>query len=1049
MTRRNLFIGTLILLILGLMGATGYVLYTLNQPADITPPDFSVTVIEEGQPCNPITDTCEPGTICSPDSPYSDANYFCFGNPDASCPASECDRVIAYECTYLNGNGECLPGFDGYVGSQEWGSDFSGAVNSISCGQVDTVCRNIEKTCGNFIVIRNTCGNSDDDPPITTPKPEPSLAIDKYLMTLDSEGVYSLATNNSYRVGEDIYFRIRITNDGNTNFDSVRFRDIYDIDALEFQSGEIKYTRIDQTTGDRVQVPKVNFSDEYYSTTNELRINIPDLPSIFGYNKFRVGESYRITLHFKAKSKLGVTTNLARADDKGAITVEDTQDVEILEPIMNINKAVVVPSGDNYTPTDKEYKVGDTIYYRVRITNDGKLSFSSVGFNDKYNPQHLKFLSGTIRYVRYNKTSGALVNVPDVEILGSEVNQSTGTINIQNVVDRFPYNNLRAGESFRFVMLFEAIAPSNGNSQNTATATDNSSITVTDTEEVIITTTTNTVACGATCSATQLCPTNHTCSNGTCVLNACLPNLDACTGGCTLNSNVACSGDCVQDSQCTAANNVCSNGKCVLNTCATTPSSCNTDLCSVLPNTPVCNDTCSSNSDCPTDHTCSTSTNRCVHNTCVQNPDLCLDGVCNPLPENVACGSQCQVDAQCANAANHSCVGGICTLNTCADDPNSCIDSCTPNNPTCGDGIVNGDEECDYAAPNSDNCSTACTIVTAACVSLDENGPDPIRAGAGNVIEYTLVYNNAAVGNPYPNIKLNVGDIGNPLGRDANNTLESLVTAFASPSTTDSGTEKTYKFLWEARNVDNSDVPSGTYEVQVLLDGNASSVISDVVCTEDVTVSTTSAQVAVFTIVKNSSVVYIPNGDVQINYTLTVTNNSAIEGIIESVEDVIDSDLVAYSISPTNISPTYGTYNLGRITWIGTESARTFAAGESKTYSYRITIPYSNLSSFTRTGVDNAATVRFSEDVSTHRVNTLVIDNTPGTDTPVTNPPVVVPDTALFDDASHFIILASLLMITGLVVYKMNIGKLQVLSILDPEKGFQEKALDDLIKKDK
>lgn len=429
--------------------------------------------------------------------------------------------------------------------------------------------------------------------------------------------------------------------------------------------------------------------------------------------------------------------------------------------------------------------------------------------------------------------------------------------------------------------------------------------------------------------------------------------------------------------------------------------------------TAVCYQACSSVVPC-VDGT------QCINGLC-RNPDCQNDSDCScettpPPEENPFCGdSICQSGELCERISSGSNTYIDCTTNEIVSECRgivnqapSAANSCT----YCGDGILNGGEQCDYNAPGTVNCNTSCQNEVSACVSLSENGPDPIISVVGNYVEYTLLYNDASIGNPYPNIKLVVGTIGNSVGRDANNNSSNLVSPFVSPSANDSSTQKMYKFLWEAINVNGSALPDADYDVQVLLEGNATSLITTPACTEDITVDSETPppeENVIFSIIKEGSEVCLENGNVRIDYTINVTNYGDSTGVIESVIDQLDSDLVPLGIIPTNINPTFGTYNNGVITWIGSELDRTFAAGQTKTYTYSLLIPLSNRSTFSASGVDNEVTVRYDDGISSHRVNV-----------PMKCTYNKIPETAIFDDPANYIILGSLLLMLGLVAFKIT-----------------------------
>ena len=457
---------------------------------------------------------------------------------------------------------------------------------------------------------------------------------------------------------------------------------------------------------------------------------------------------------------------------------------------------------------------------------------------------------------------------------------------------------------------------------------------------------------------------------------------------------------------------------------------------------PVCSQSCST--------TCGDGTS-CINGVC-RNPQCPTDTDClcdTTTTSQPYCGDAiCQTGETCEAVSAGSSSYYNCTTQELIS---SCIgigSSSTPSCYYCGDGIVNGSEQCDYNAPGAQNCSTSCTNISNACIDLVENGPDPIRTGTGNVVEYIIQYSNAQVGDPYPNIKLRVGPSGSPVGRDANNTGQTLVSAVAKPSSTDNGSTKTYKFVWEAASTAGSAVADGTYDVRVLTTGTEASLESVAACQESITVNSTAPQESVFTLVKSAAEVCTSNGDAQISYTIAVTNTGPVNGTINQVTDTLDQDLVSAGITPTGINPTYGSYAGGIITWVGSATDRTYTSGQTKNFTYTVTIPKSLLVSFYQQGVYNIASVTYSDNSSNFEVNTPINCNVPTKGTTGS-----VPSTALFSDSSHYIIFGALLILSGLAVTKMNSGRyvtelMYNLTGQTTSDSFEKKALKDVKKKD-
>jgi len=187
-----------------------------------------------------------------------------------------------------------------------------------------------------------------------------------------------------------------------------------------------------------------------------------------------------------------------------------------------------------------------------------------------------------------------------------------------------------------------------------------------------------TPVCGSSCSTTSECPQDHTCSNGTCQLTACVNGATCDSSSCrvtTCGSTCSTSTDCPND-------HTCNNGVCKLNACLN-GSSCSSDACRVT----ACGSSCSSNSDCPNDHTCNGGT--CKLTACV-NGSSCDSNQCtvltpSPVPSPVlGCNDVCVNNSDC-KSSNHICVdtssGRRCRLET-----NITSDSCSAPGQTVAQG---------------------------------------------------------------------------------------------------------------------------------------------------------------------------------------------------------------------------------------------------------------------------------------------------------------------------------------------------------------------------
>lgn len=309
--------------------------------------------------------------------------------------------------------------------------------------------------------------------------------------------------------------------------------------------------------------------------------------------------------------------------------------------------------------------------------------------------------------------------------------------------------------------------------------------------------------------------------------------------------------------------------------------------------------------------------------------------------------------------------------------------------------------------------TATCTVVASQCLDLVESGADPIASGTGNYLEYTLRYQNPATTNPYPNIRLRVGPSGSPVGRDALNTSSQLVSSYAYTFDAITSTH-TYKFRWEAAAPNGTGVSAGSYDVRALLDGSTA-LTSPTECLESITISQTAVVEPLFNVVKSGAVVCESDGDARVDYTITASNIGTVSGVIDFVEDKYDANAVTLGIQPTSINPTYSSVSGGKITWTGDVAARTYTAGQSKTFTYTLTIPRANLLTFTAPGVVNQ--VKLQYDTSTTQDNSTTFDLR----TLLNCTPTAIPNTGIFDDARMLLI--GLMFITlGMVVYKSKVG---------------------------
>lgn len=203
-------------------------------------------------------------------------------------------------------------------------------------------------------------------------------------------------------------------------------------------------------------------------------------------------------------------------------------------------------------------------------------------------------------------------------------------------------------------------------------------------------------ACGGTCEACDIVP-------GVCTLvaagndpsNECANGACDGAGACGLDDGELCgmSGDCL-------------SGNCVDGVCCDTACSGTCEACDIVPG--VCSprpDGTDPEAECAGADTCNGA-----------GDCRCVDGMVNGDETGIDCGGSicgalCPAGQGCIGPTD--CDSGICTGNVC-------------QLAACGDGVLNGMELCDFAAPNSPCCASDCMGIAAAGTAC---GSDPDATG--------------------------------------------------------------------------------------------------------------------------------------------------------------------------------------------------------------------------------------------------------------------------------------------------------------------------------
>lgn len=203
------------------------------------------------------------------------------------------------------------------------------------------------------------------------------------------------------------------------------------------------------------------------------------------------------------------------------------------------------------------------------------------------------------------------------------------------------------------------------------------------------------VSCGQTCTNNSQCPSNHSCNSGVCTKNECVsPNV--CDSPC--GNPIVCGQACQTGSNLCPTGLTCNQGICKLNACLT-PGACSDNQCTLA----ACGDAI-----CNTGELCErTTANGTTYRTCTANgsaPTGPIVASCTFTGANacqqvnqVACGESCQTNANCPTG--HTCNNGTCTLNACLT-PGNCSGACTPVLPVCGGNCTNNAQ-----CPNNHSCT--------------------------------------------------------------------------------------------------------------------------------------------------------------------------------------------------------------------------------------------------------------------------------------------------------------------------------------------------------
>lgn len=278
-------------------------------------------------------------------------------------------------------------------------------------------------------------------------------------------------SQTNFEVGDDVPFDITIRNTGTTAIDVLSFRDTFDTDYLEFQSGTITFG-----------TSTIALPSSYVNNTTGV-ITIPDLTAIAPINRnIAPNEFIRFNFVFEALADTDgdptVNTAFTRADslpeiqDNAQVTITEE---DINEPSVTIDKRFASGFTNNF-------EVGDDVRFLITITNNGNTTLTQVRFQDFFDPEFLQYRSGSATYNSQTIAFSAMSNFTS--------NNTTGQLSIQDLTAVFN-SDLTPGSSITLTVTFEAIASTlnepNDFTLNTARVTANNGLTDEDDQFVIIT----------------------------------------------------------------------------------------------------------------------------------------------------------------------------------------------------------------------------------------------------------------------------------------------------------------------------------------------------------------------------------------------------------------------------------------------------------------------------------------------------------------------------------------------------------------------------------
>jgi fimbrial isopeptide formation D2 family protein/uncharacterized repeat protein (TIGR01451 family) len=206
-------------------------------------------------------------------------------------------------------------------------------------------------------------GNSPDkiqdtDNVLTGTNPE--ILISKTLISGQDQHV---------QVGEEVSYKVTITNIGTTTVVNLPLEDTYDISQLSFVSAD---TSTDDSNDDGV-------------------LNWTDLTSTLG--DLTPGNSLSVIIHFTAQKVDELIPNTAiakNAIDEYDDTLEEVTDTDNILTVTNPSLAI---NKELNPGQSSQISVGNNVTYKITITNDGDTRIDELPLSDTFDINELSFIS--------------------------------------------------------------------------------------------------------------------------------------------------------------------------------------------------------------------------------------------------------------------------------------------------------------------------------------------------------------------------------------------------------------------------------------------------------------------------------------------------------------------------------------------------------------------------------------------------------------------------------------------------------------------------------